>query len=79
MKKVVLVLVCLMSFVTMFFGENVVRIGNVLPLTGSAAPVGIEGKEARDMAVEEINAAGGIKSMGGAKIVMKLVWQKRRS
>jgi len=49
---------------------NEVVIGNILPLSGSAAPVGKIGKQARDMAVEEINAAGGIESLGGAKIKM---------
>jgi branched-chain amino acid transport system substrate-binding protein len=47
-----------------------VKIGNILPLSGSAAPVGKIGQQSRDMAVEEINAAGGIKSLGGAKIKM---------
>jgi len=47
-----------------------IKIGNILPLSGSAAPVGKIGQQARDMAVEEINAAGGIKSLGGAKIKM---------
>jgi branched-chain amino acid transport system substrate-binding protein len=49
-------------------GENVIRIGTILPLTGDAAPLGQLGKEARDMAIEEINANGGIESLGGAKI-----------
>lgn len=47
-----------------------VRIGNIEPLSGPSASVGQQGKFARDMAVEEINAAGGIKSLGGAKIEM---------
>lgn len=47
-----------------------VKIGNILPLSGSAAPLGKIGQEARDMAVEEINAAGGIQSLGGTKIKM---------
>lgn len=47
-----------------------IKIGNIIPLSGSAAPLGKIGQEARDMAVEEINAAGGIKSMGGAQIKM---------
>ncbi|MFY9323179.1 MAG: ABC transporter substrate-binding protein [Syntrophomonadaceae bacterium] len=49
---------------------EVIKIGNILPLSGSAAPLGKIGQEARDMAVEEINAAGGIKSMNGAQIEM---------
>jgi branched-chain amino acid transport system substrate-binding protein len=47
-----------------------VKIGNILPLSGPSATVGQQGKEAREMAVQEINAAGGIKSLGGAKLKM---------
>jgi len=47
-----------------------IKIGTILPLSGSAAPLGKIGQQARDMAIEEINAAGGIKSLGGAKIKM---------
>jgi len=47
-----------------------VVIGNILPLSGPVAPIGKVGREIREMAVEEINAAGGIKSMGGAKLKM---------
>ena len=38
-----------------------VKIGNIIPLSGPSAPVGVQGKNAREMAVQEINAAGGIK------------------
>ncbi len=51
-------------------GSNVVRIGNIIPLSGPSASVGEQGKNAREMAKEEINAAGGIKSLGGAKLEM---------
>ncbi len=47
--------------------ENV-KIGNIIPLSGPSATVGQQGKAAREMAVEEINEAGGIKSLGGAKL-----------
>jgi branched-chain amino acid transport system substrate-binding protein len=50
--------------------QNVVKVGNILPLSGPSASVGQQGKQAREMAVEEINAAGGIKSLGGAKLEM---------
>ncbi|MGA8181963.1 MAG: ABC transporter substrate-binding protein [Desulfobacterales bacterium] len=50
--------------------ENVVKVGNIIPLSGPSASVGQQGKQAREMAVEEINAAGGIKSLGGAKLEM---------
>lgn len=50
--------------------DKVVKVGNIEPLSGPSAAVGQQGKNARDMAVEEINAAGGIKSLGGAKLEM---------
>jgi branched-chain amino acid transport system substrate-binding protein len=49
--------------------ENVVKIGNIIPLSGPSASVGLQGKNARDYATEIINNAGGIKSLGGAKLV----------
>jgi len=50
--------------------DAVVRVGNIIPLSGPSASVGQQGKNAREMAVAEINAAGGIKSLGGAKLTM---------
>ncbi|MBZ4658388.1 MAG: Extracellular ligand-binding receptor [Desulfacinum sp.] len=50
--------------------DVVVKVGNIIPLSGPSASVGLQGKQAREMAVEEINAAGGIQSLGGAKLVM---------
>ena len=50
--------------------EEVVRIGNIIPLSGPSASVGEQGRNAREMAVDEINAAGGIKSLGGTKLEM---------
>lgn len=49
------------------WAENI-KIGNIIPLSGPSATVGQQGKAAREMAVEEINAAGGIKALGGAKL-----------
>jgi branched-chain amino acid transport system substrate-binding protein len=48
--------------------DMVVRVGNIIPLSGPSASVGEQGKNAREMAIEEINAAGGIASLGGAKL-----------
>ncbi len=47
---------------------NTVKIGNIEPMSGPSATLGKQGKAAREMAVEEINSAGGIKSLGGAKL-----------
>jgi branched-chain amino acid transport system substrate-binding protein len=49
---------------------GVVKIGGVYPLTGPFAPFGIGDKQAIELAVEEINNGGGVKSLGGAKIEM---------
>lgn len=46
-----------------------VKVGFLLPLTGAFAEAGQLNKQAVEMAVEEINQAGGVKSLGGAKIV----------
>lgn len=46
-----------------------VKIGFVWPLTGGSATIGQQHNDGALMAIEEINANGGIKSMGGAKIV----------
>ena len=63
-----LTLLALVGMSMSAMAETVVKIGNVEPLSGPSASVGQQGKNAREMAVEEINAAGGIKSLGGAKL-----------
>ncbi|NIS62813.1 MAG: ABC transporter substrate-binding protein, partial [Proteobacteria bacterium] len=69
-------LILTFGFVLMMWGTSApafaadVVIGNILPLSGPVAPIGKVGREIREMAVEEINDAGGIKSMGGAKLKM---------
>ncbi|MCC6205260.1 MAG: ABC transporter substrate-binding protein, partial [Hyphomicrobiales bacterium] len=45
-----------------------VEIGVVYPLSGPTGPMGQNGVRGWTIAVDEINAAGGIKSLGGAKI-----------
>jgi len=60
----------LMTALSALAADKVVKVGNIEPLSGPSASVGQQGKCARDLAVEEINAAGGIKSLGGAKIEM---------
>jgi branched-chain amino acid transport system substrate-binding protein len=47
-----------------------VKIGILLPLSGSVAPIGQNNRRGHELAVEEINASGGIKSLGGAKLVL---------
>lgn len=47
-----------------------IKIGAIHPLTGGLARDGAFLKNGIDMAIEEINAAGGIRSLGGAKLVV---------
>jgi len=75
--KTIFVLLVIFAFLGVFGNtpfslaqSKVVKVGNIEPLSGPSASVGQQGKCARDLAVEEINAAGGIKSLGGAKIEM---------
>ena len=53
------------------FGQastRTVKIGMIQPMTGMFAYNGAQGMVGAKMAADEINAAGGIRSMGGAKI-----------
>ncbi|HEY5670250.1 MAG TPA: ABC transporter substrate-binding protein, partial [Anaerolineales bacterium] len=43
-----------------------VRVGAMYPLTGDLAKLGEENKNGLQLAIDEINAAGGIKALGGA-------------
>lgn len=45
-----------------------IKLGLLQPLTGFLAYDGIQGRHGATLALDEINAAGGIKSMGGAKL-----------
>ncbi|MBF0303340.1 MAG: ABC transporter substrate-binding protein [Desulfamplus sp.] len=59
-----------LSAISASAADKTVKIGNIIPLSGPSASVGQQEKYAREMAVEQINAAGGITSMGGAKLQM---------
>jgi branched-chain amino acid transport system substrate-binding protein len=47
-----------------------VKIGVLMPTSGAQADYGTKLKNAAQFAADEINAAGGIKSLGGAKIML---------
>ena len=47
-----------------------IKIGILQPVTGTLAQDGEYGRLGAEIALNEINAAGGIKSMGGAKLEM---------
>lgn len=52
--------------------QNVVKIGGLYPLSGENAIMGQGNADGLALAINEINQAGGIKSLGGAKI--EIVW-----
>lgn len=47
-----------------------IKIGSIQPMTGNLAVVGKTTRQGNQLAVDHVNAAGGIKSMGGAKLVL---------
>lgn len=49
------------------FAEEDIKIGVILPLSGSLAPIGLDVRTGLDLAVKLINKEGGVKSLGGAK------------
>jgi branched-chain amino acid transport system substrate-binding protein len=45
-----------------------VNVGVILPLSGANAQFGVNSRNGIELATDEINAAGGVKALGGAKI-----------
>ncbi len=65
---VMLMILLIISASSLALENNTIVIGGIYPLSGPYAPMGIGDKQAIELAVEEINASGGIKSLNGAKI-----------
>ena len=65
----VLVLFLLASATTAFAAEPI-KVGVILPLSGPTATIGQYAREGIEFIVDRVNANGGIKSLGGAKIVL---------
>ena len=72
MKKIMMCSIAALLVVSMVFAggkkedENTIKIGGIAPLSGAVAVYGVECTNGVNLAVEEINAAGGI---NGKKIV----------
>jgi len=49
-----------------------IKIASIQPVTGVISDIGISARRANQLAVDDINARGGIKSMGGAKLKLLL-------
>lgn len=61
----ILMIICTAMFLTSAFAQETVKIGILLPLSGPAAPIGVNSLNGHKLAVEEINEDGGIHSLGG--------------
>ena len=70
MALVVLSFVCMANYAGA--AEKTIKIGILEPLSGPLATIGKYELDAYRLAVENINQAGGIKSMGGAKLELVL-------
>ena len=51
-----------------FAQGKTVNVGVIMPLSGANAQFGINSRNGVELVADEINAAGGIKALGGAKI-----------
>ena len=75
MKKSHMLLSCSLVVLLMLpgfahaFGDEIV-VGVMVPLTKKGASYGVQSRAATEVAVEEINAAGGI---GGRKLTLSLI------
>ena len=49
-----------------------ILIGSIYPVTGVVSDIGIAKRRGNQLAVDDINARGGIKSLGGAKLRLLL-------
>lgn len=50
--------------------QETVPVGILLPLSGPVAPIGQNNRRGHELAIEEINAAGGIEALDGAQLEM---------
>ncbi len=54
--------------------EKTIKVGVIQPMSGNLSPYSQEGQPALEYIVKKINAEGGIKSMGGAKIQLVIAF-----
>jgi branched-chain amino acid transport system substrate-binding protein len=66
----VLTVLLLLTSATATFAAEPVKVGVILPLSGPSATIGQYVREGIEFIVDRVNADGGIKSLGGAKIVL---------
>jgi branched-chain amino acid transport system substrate-binding protein len=71
-QNLVFLIVCIFIFsllpALVLAESKEIKVGLLVPLTGRAATIGQEIRDATFLAVDDVNEAGGIKSLGNAKI-----------
>ncbi len=78
-RKKILYVVVLFLIVGLMIPQawsQTIKIGTLFPMTGPMAGYGVDCKNGVQMAVDEINSKGGIKSLKGAKI--EIIWGDHR-
>ncbi len=70
MKKFLMLLVCVLAFVCVGCGkdDSTIKLGSSGPLSGSTSIYGTAVKKGIELAIEEINAAGGVEVNGEKKL-----------
>jgi len=70
--SIILIALLILSFSLIGHSADIVKevkIGFLWPLTGGSASIGSQENDGAQLAIEEINNSGGIKALGGAKIL----------
>lgn len=70
MKKLLAILAALIMVLSCIsaFAEETIKIGAIFPLSGSSSDNGWHAVNGAQLAIDEINEAGGVKAFGGAKL-----------
>lgn len=71
MKKILLATL-LLGFSTQIFAADSIKVGLTGPFSGGSAPMGVSMRDGAKLAINEINAAGGI-AVGGKKLKIEII------
>lgn len=78
MKRLLLGIVALLLLSSPAFGQDSIKIGFDIPLTGDIPDVGESTKNAAEMLKEKVNAAGGLE-VGGTKYMLNFIYEDNES
>jgi branched-chain amino acid transport system substrate-binding protein len=72
LSAVTLMILCLVAGSVSAQAPKTIKVGLILPLSGPGASIGQYIREGMEFIIDRVNNAGGIKSIGGAKIVLEV-------